>query len=374
MLSYVSSQLFLGSFVFEQNFLLNAMADEFGLDGLNRSSNVNFETELTDTEDIYDHEDDDNVVANLSDLKDSKKTDIADFRNLLHSLEVEHRESLGTHITVATRLRNIEEQKARANGSTSARLSGKNRAIKAKFTAWPLPLAKLPNVNNSRYDFSRYDSTTAPSLDDDVSETPVDQYDYEFYRLPTSELFAPPVYAKPLMTEISAIGIRSLTNVWRRAGIIDENSSFGADDVLSNEEIEKSMLYPHLHSHSLKFIDSLFTSLAFVRNAKFDSISRGGMDWVDLLNAASIVGFPTLDTDDRWLSVIKKVKDQCEKLFSVQGGFEYEVTPTSAKSTPSTQHVRGFKKRTHRKLDLKEEVKHDEANVTLPYGFPPSSD
>ncbi|KAK7206316.1 hypothetical protein BZA70DRAFT_276281 [Myxozyma melibiosi] len=188
---------------------------------------------------------------------------------------------------------------------------------------------------------------------------------YDHFRFDSHRFFTPPDYSKNLMTEVSSLGVRTLTTMvtekreqlQREArenqqvsgdGPATELASLleadGEDDselddiILSNSEMEKSLLLPYLHPHILQMIDGLIDTVATVRKSQAPSSSRdrlSQMDWRDLLSLAALKGMPALDdvSPDAWLRVVESVRDRCETLFSSQQPApKFEILKNDAKA------------------------------------------
>ncbi|KAJ8099785.1 hypothetical protein POJ06DRAFT_254479 [Lipomyces tetrasporus] len=306
-----------------------------------------------DGDDIDDEDGGDSQVE--VEFKSSKHSEIGDFRALLKVLEYNHRTSLSEHLVASARLRALDERRRRLqrhdieNGSGSIGTHNgqySKRIVSQSWTAWPLASWQLPvdNTPVSRkedlaHDFDYVRDKKAPeSIDIVNNERPNDEhleeeeFGYESYRLLTHKLFTPPFYSKPLISEISAAGIRSLTREWRaqtrRTGDPFKQGQSGdseGEDIssirYSNDEIEKSLLYPHLHANILQLVNGIMDAMIAMRSTQAPSLTRRKlhtMKWNDLLNVAALIGMPALDgaqSPRNWLSVIESVRAQCEELF-----------------------------------------------------------
>ncbi|KAK9377556.1 uncharacterized protein V1513DRAFT_422820 [Lipomyces chichibuensis] len=311
-----------------------------------------------DQDDAGDEEDSIGMLD--SEYKLSKHREIADFRALLKVLEYNHRASLSEHLVASARLR-AEDERSRPqqgndyrNGSEGSRMRTgpelhTQRIVPPSWTAWPLPSWELPLDNTSEmrkedlsndFDYvhegkkSAFGSSDADVDDDrhDNEQLQDEEYGYENYRLSTHKLFVPSSNSKRLISEISAAGIRSVTRQWRaqarttRGPLSQDSSSVSEDDdisnmMYSNDEIEKSLLYPHLHVNILQLVNGIMDAMIAMRSTQAPAITRrklGTMKWNDLLNVAALIGMPALDgvpSKRSWLSVIEEVRKQCEQLF-----------------------------------------------------------
>ncbi|KAK9238260.1 hypothetical protein V1525DRAFT_418718 [Lipomyces kononenkoae] len=307
--------------------------------------------------------DDDEEEEDLLDqeYKSSKHREIADFRALLKVLEYNHRASLSEHLVVSARLRAEDERTRPHHGdnydNNSSGMSGQKPArqldgiVPQNWTAWPLPSWELPLDNTSTmtkqdlsHEFDFAHDGTASTLDasdaevgerQDNDQLEEEEYGYERYRLSTHKLFVPPSYSKSLISEISAAGIRCLTRQWKaqarraRSQLNQDHSKQESDDdmddisnmMYSNDEIERSLLYPHLHVNILQLVNGIMDAMIALRSTQAPEISRGKLRTMksnDLLNIAALSGMPVLDdvhSSRSWLSVIEKVRKQCEALF-----------------------------------------------------------
>ncbi|KAK9434349.1 hypothetical protein V1505DRAFT_382345 [Lipomyces doorenjongii] len=307
--------------------------------------------EIGDQDDGGDEED--GIEMLDPEYKSSKHREIADFRALLKVLEYNHRASLSEHLVASARLRAEDErsrpQHGRSGGSgtqTGAALYTK-RIVPASWTAWPLPSWELPLDNTSEirkedmsndFDYvhegkeSAFGSSDADGDERHDNEQQEEEYGYESYRLATHKLFVPSSNSKRLISEISAAGVRSLTKQWRlqasttRGPLSQDSTGVSEDDdisnmMYSNDEIEKSLLYPHLHVNILQLVNGIMDAMIAMRSTQAPEITRGQlhtMKWNDLLNVAALIGMPALDgvpSRRNWLSVIEMVRKQCEQLF-----------------------------------------------------------
>ncbi|KAK9333647.1 hypothetical protein V1520DRAFT_111473 [Lipomyces starkeyi] len=313
--------------------------------------------EIGDQDDGGDEEDSIGMLE--PEYKLSKHREIADFRALLKVLEYNHRASLSEHLVASERLR-AEDERSRPqqgndyqNGSDGSGTQAgtelyTKRIVPPSWTAWPLPSWELPLDNTSEmrkedlsngFDYVHESKESAfGSSDADVDERhdneqlQEEEYGYESYRLSTHKLFVPSSNSKRLISEISAAGVRSLTRQWRvqarmtRGPLRQDSSSVSEDDdisnmMYSNDEIEKSLLYPHLHVSILQLVNGIMDAMIAMRTTQAPETTRGKlrtMKWNDLLNVAALIGMPALDgvpSRRSWLSVIEMVRKQCEQLF-----------------------------------------------------------
>ncbi|KAK9316275.1 hypothetical protein V1522DRAFT_405228 [Lipomyces starkeyi] len=305
--------------------------------------------EIGDQDDGGDEEDSIGMLE--PEYKLSKHREIADFRALLKVLEYNHRASLSEHLVASARLRAEDERSRPQQGidyqdgseGTGAELYTK-RIVPPSWTAWPLPSWELPLDNTSEmrkedlsndFDYAHESKESAfGSSDADVDERhdneqlQEEEYGYESYRLSTHKLFVPSSNSKRLISEISAAGVRSLTRQWRVQArpLSQDSSSVSEDDdisnmMYSNDEIEKSLLYPHLHVSILQLVNGIMDAMIAMRTTQAPETTRGKlrtMKWNDLLNVAALIGMPALDgvpSSRSWLSVIEMVRKQCEQLF-----------------------------------------------------------
>ncbi|KAK9324157.1 hypothetical protein V1517DRAFT_256685 [Lipomyces orientalis] len=304
--------------------------------------------------DDIDDEDGEDRQADVE-FKSSKHSEIRDFRALLKVLEYNHRASVSEHLVVSARLRALDERRRRQqrddieNGSGSIGTHNgqySKRIGSQSWTAWPLASWHLPGDNTliSRkedlaHDFDYVRDRKAPESIDAVNkesqnyeQLEEEEFGYEGYRILTHKLFTPPFYSKPLISEVSAAGIRSLTRQWRaqisRTGDRFEPGQSGdseGEDIssirYSNDEIEKSLLYPHLHANVMQVVNGIMDAMIAMRSTQAPSLTRRKlhtMKWNDLLNVAALIGMPALDgaqSPRDWLSVIESVRTQCEELF-----------------------------------------------------------
>ncbi|KAK9388814.1 hypothetical protein V1515DRAFT_578562 [Lipomyces mesembrius] len=306
--------------------------------------------------DQYDGGDEEHSMEMMDpEYKLSKHREIADFRALLKVLEYNHRASLSEHLVASARLCAEDErsrpQQRRSDGSGTqmgAELYTR-RIVPPSWTAWPLPSWELPLDNtyemrkedlSNDFDYvhegmeSAFGSRDAAVDERQDNEQPQEEeYGYDSYRLATHKLFVPSSNSKRLISEISAAGVRSLTKQWRRqAGTTrgplsqDNSSSVSEDDdisnmIYSNDEIEKSLLYPHLHVNILQLVNGIMDAMIAMRSTQAPEIARRRLDtmkWNDLLNVAALIGMPALDgvpSRRSWLSVVEMVRKQCEQLF-----------------------------------------------------------
>ncbi|KAK9468304.1 hypothetical protein V1512DRAFT_195226, partial [Lipomyces arxii] len=215
----------------------------------------------------------------------SKHSELSDFRQLLRVLEHNHKAELVSHLIVATRLHSRDLQ---------SKASGETKLIVPKhWTTWPINLQDLAR-DSKKFDLGVYD----PIETDDREEF------YETYRLPTSKLVAFPPYSHRLLGEVSGAAIRAL------------HPRFIHRSILTNDELEHSILFPHVHSSIMKFIDKLMDSLILLRINLATEKTKARVtpfSWKELLNVASIIGIPELEHN--WLNVVEDVRIQCEGFF-----------------------------------------------------------
>ncbi|KAK9370927.1 hypothetical protein V1509DRAFT_615241 [Lipomyces kononenkoae] len=312
-----------------------------------------------DDDEIEDRDGDDGGDEEMLDkeYKSSKHREIADFRALLKVLEYNHRASLSEHLVVSARLRAIEERarlrhrdkhETGSNGMTRQNRAGQHRQeiVPQSWTAWPLPSWELPLDNTSttrREDLSHeFDFVQEHSSDgerQDKVQPEEEEFGYERYRLSTHKLFVPSSHSKPLISEISAAGIRCFTRQWnaqarrtRRQRNHDHSKESDGDDddnddedishmIYSNDQIERSLLYPHLHNNILQLVNGIMDAMIALRSTQAPEKSRGHlrpMKWNDLLTVAALKGMQVLDDvhpSRNWLPVIENVRKQCEALF-----------------------------------------------------------
>ncbi|KAK9457493.1 hypothetical protein V1511DRAFT_493768 [Dipodascopsis uninucleata] len=272
----------------------------------------------------------------------SKTAQITDFKNLLNVLERNHRTSLALHLAVSARLMGKERKHRLGNLETSSRL-----AIRPSWTAWPLP-ARNNMLDNS--DVDKYELGHLGNFDEktkDTEESPI-RDGYESHVIERSNMFAAKLFMKPLISEISAACIRSLTKKDRIRRALGSNEE--EENMYSNSELEKDLLFPHAHETILSFIDRMIEALATIRISQAPDSVRHRLDklsWQDVLTVAGMIGIPFFDASDnvmsddrgRWVEIIESVRKSCQNLFPEdpapppftvlprQGGFRKEWEP-----------------------------------------------